>query len=120
MYLLLISSLYNFATDRRKAMIHTQLRSDACPLNYYLFKIGCREYPVCLCDFHTETVKHYFLDCPLYSALRTKLLSSAARILADRWTTMSESQIISAFLFGGRLLSLKQNSNLFFFVFSPL
>ena len=58
----------------------------------------------------TETVKHYLLDCPLYSALRTKLLSSAACILADRWTTMSESQLISAFLFGAPFLSLKQNS----------
>ena len=52
-----LNSLYNFAIDRRIATTHTQLRLDACPLNYYLFKKGCRESPVCLCDFHTETVK---------------------------------------------------------------
>ena len=42
------------------------LRLDACPLDY-LFKIWCRESPVCLRGFHTETVKRYLLDCPLYS-----------------------------------------------------
>ena len=34
----------------------------------------------------TVTVKHFFLECPLYSAPRTDLLSSAARIFADRWS----------------------------------
>ena len=108
-----LNSLYNFAIDRKNAIIHTRLRLDACSLNYYLFKIGCRESPACLCGFHTETVKHFLLDCPFYSALRTKLLSSAACIFADRWTTMSESQLISAFLFGAPFLSLKENSDLF-------
>ena len=45
------SSLYNFGIDRKNAIIHTQLRLDTCPLNYYLFKMGCRESPVCSCDF---------------------------------------------------------------------
>ena len=106
------SSLYNFPIDRINAIIHTRL----CSLNYYLFKIGCRESPVCLCGPHPETVKHYFFYCPLFSALRTKLPPSAARILADRWTTMFKSQILSAFLFGAPFLSLKQNSDFFFHV----
>ena len=43
-----------------------------------------------------ETVKHFFfLECPLYSSPRTNLLSSAARIFADRWSSMSKAQIIS-------------------------
>ena len=71
-------------------------------------KIGCRESPVCLCGFHTETVKYYVLDCPLYSALRIK----RTVILADKWATMSESQLISAFLLGAPFLSLNQNSDL--------
>ena len=33
--------------DGKNAIIHTRLRLDACPFNYYLFKIGCRESPVC-------------------------------------------------------------------------
>ena len=51
---------------------------------------------------------------------KAELLSAAARTLADRWTTMSESQIVSAFLFGAPFPSLKQNGDLFFFMFCPL
>ena len=58
----------------------------------------------------------FFLECPLYSAPRTNLLSSAARIFADRWSSMSKAQIVSVFLFGSKLLSPKQNSDLFFYV----
>ena len=104
--------IYDFAIDRFNAIIHTRLRLYACALNYYLFKIGCRERPACFCGFQTETVKHFFLECPLYSAPRITLLSSAARILfADRWSSMSKSQIISVFLFGSPLLSLEQNND---------
>ena len=67
--------LYNFAIDRVNAISHTRLRLDACPLNYHLFKIGCREFPFCFCGFHTEIVMHFSFDCSVYSALRKKLLS---------------------------------------------
>ena len=108
--------IYDFAIDRFNAIIHTPLRLDTCALNYYLFKTGCRERPACFCGFQTETVKHFFLECPLYCAPRITLLSSAARIFADRWSLMSKSQIISVFLFGSPLLSLEQNNDLFFHV----
>ena len=65
--------------------------------NILILKIGCRERPACFCGFHTETVKHFFHECPLYSAPRITLLSSAARIFADRWSSMSKSQIIPFF-----------------------
>ena len=91
-------------------------RLDTCALNYYLFKIGCKESPACFCGFYNVSVKHFFLECPLYSAQRTNLLSSAARIFADRWSSMSKAQIVSVFLFGSKLLSPKQNSGLFFHV----
>ena len=44
--------------------------------------------------------------CPLHSAPRTNLLSSAARIFADRWFSV-KAQILSVFtsLFGSPLLS---------------
>ena len=58
----------------------------------------------------------FFLEFPFYSAPRITLLSSAARIFADRWSSMSKSQIISVFLFGSPLLSLEQNNDLFFHV----
>ena len=51
--------IYDFTIDRFNAIIHTRLRLDACALNYYLFKIGCRERPACFCGFPNST-----LFCP--------------------------------------------------------
>ena len=110
------NATFDFAIDRFNAIFHTRLRLDTCALNYYLFKIGCKESPACFCGFYNESVNHFFLECPLYSAPRTNLLSSAARIFADRWSSMTKVQIVSVFLFGSKLLSSKQNSDLFFHV----
>ena len=73
------NSFYGVALDRFSSIIHTRLRLDACALNYYLFKIGRKESPVCFCGFNSESVKHFFLKCPLFGASRHKLLSSAAQ-----------------------------------------
>ena len=110
------NATFDFAIDRFNAIFHTRLRLDTCALNYYLFKIGCKESPACFCGFYNESVNHFFLECPLYSAPRTNFLSSAARIFADRWSSMTKVQIVSVFLFGSKLLSPKQNSDLFFHV----
>ena len=67
-------------------------------------------------DPRLETIKHFLFECPLYSAPRINLLSSAARIFADRWFSISKAQIVSVFLFGSQLLSPKQNNDLFFHV----
>lgn len=107
------NTTYDFAIDRFNAIFHTRLRLGTCALNYYLYKIGCKESPVCFCGFYSETIKHFLLECPLYSAPRINLLSSAARIFADRWFSMSKAQIVSVFLFGSQLLSSKQNNDLF-------
>jgi hypothetical protein len=86
---------------------------DVCALNYYLFKIGCKLSAKCTCGFEIETINHYFLHCPIFAAQRLKLLTSAARIFADRWLALSNSQIIKLFLFGSSLLSENENfSNL--------
>ena len=50
-FLLCINSLYNFAHWQEKCMYSHSMRLHACPLNWYLFKIGCRESPVYLCGF---------------------------------------------------------------------
>ena len=112
------NTTYDFAIDRFNAIFHTRLRLDTCALNNYLYKIGCKESPVCFCGFYSETIKHFLLECPLYSAPRINLLSSAARIFADRWFSMSKAQIhvVSVFLCGSQLLSPKQNNDLFFHV----
>ena len=69
-------------------VIHTRLRLDACALNYFLFKIGRKESPACFSGFYSESVRHFFLKCPLFAASRHKLLSSAAQMFADRWAYM--------------------------------
>ena len=78
-------------------------------LNYYLFKIGRKESPACFCAFYSESVKQLSLKRPLFAASRHKLLSSAAQIFADRWTFMSNTAIVSAFLSGCPSLSYNEN-----------
>ena len=46
------NATYDFAIDRFNAIFHTRSRLDTCALNYYLFKVGCKESPVCFCGFH--------------------------------------------------------------------
>ena len=108
------NTTYDFAIDRFNAIFHTRLLLGTCALNYYLYEIGCKESPVCFCGFYSETIKHFLLECPLYSAYRINLLSSAACIFAERWFSMSKAQIASFFLFGSQLLSPKQNNDYFF------
>ena len=66
--------LFNFSLDRYSSIIHTRLRLDTCSLNFYLFKIGCKASPACLCGFEYECINHYFLHCPIFAAPRSTLL----------------------------------------------
>ena len=109
-------SLFNFSLDRYSSIIHTRLRLDSCALNFYLLKIGSKASPACLCGFEYESINHYFLHCPIFSVPRSRLLSSAAQILADRWLAMSELQIINVCLNGSSLLSEDENVNIFYCV----
>ena len=69
-----------------------------------------------MCGFNTETIKHYFLRCPIFAAQRQKLLSSAAQMFADDWSRMKNVQIVQIFLHGSSSLSLESNRELFFLV----
>ncbi len=66
-----------------------------------------------MCGFNTETIKHYFLYCPIFAAQRQKLLSSAAQLFADDWSRINDAQIVEMFLHGSSLLSLELNRELF-------
>ena len=90
-------TLYNFSLDRYSSISHTRVCLDACLLNYYLFRVGCKSSPKCVCGFAVETINHYFLHCPIFAATRLKLLNFAAHILADEWFAMSDLQIINLF-----------------------
>ena len=66
--------------------------------------------------FYSESVKYFFLKCPLFATSRHKLLSSAAQIFADRWAYMYDTAIVSAFLSG--YPSLSYDENRFYFCLS--
>ena len=37
--------------------------------------------PSCLCGYHSETAKHFFLECPRYRNIRHELLNSISNIV---------------------------------------
>ena len=74
------SKYFDYSIDRYSSILHTLLRLNCCTLNYYLFKIDCSVSPVCVCGATCESVTHYLLECPRYSALRLSLLSVAAQV----------------------------------------
>ena len=53
-------TLFNFSLDRYSSIIHIRLRLNVCALNYYLFKIGIKSSPECLCGFEVVSIYH----CP--------------------------------------------------------
>ena len=76
-----------------------------------------------LMRFQTKTVKHFFLTVLFILSLgQICSLLRAARVFADRWTTMHVliTSNISAFQFGTPFLPLEQNNDLFFHVQSFL
>ena len=63
--------------DHSASVFHTRLRLNFSALNYHLFQKNCCPSSACvLCDASIEDVKHYFLYCPSFSALREKLFTS--------------------------------------------
>ena len=73
-------SRFDYALDRYSSVIRTRLQLGACGLNYYLFKIAVKASPICSCSFDNETITHFFFQCPNHAALRSDLLTAAARI----------------------------------------
>ena len=62
---------------RRYASILTQLRTNHVPLRAYLHKVNIAESPVCeQCEEAPETVTHFIMFCPKYSAQRRQLRMS--------------------------------------------
>ena len=57
-----------------------------------LTKVFYQKMYGCFYQVANETVRHCFIECPLYSSPRNNLLSSAVRMFADRWSSMSKAQ----------------------------
>ena len=69
----------------RHSTVPVSLRLNFSVLNYHLFQKNCCPSPACaLCDASIEDVKHYFLYCLCFAALRDKLFTSAAQLLGNR------------------------------------
>ena len=77
------NKLFDYSISRQASILHTRLRLGYCALNDYLFKINCSLSPKCRCGLANETVKHFFLFCPLFAAQRARLFTSAAQIYGD-------------------------------------
>ena len=71
---------FDCSIDRYSSILHTRLRLNCCTLNYYVFKIDCIVSPACMCGASCESVTHYLLECPRYSALRLSLLLGVAQV----------------------------------------
>ena len=60
--------------NRPTAAIITQLRTEHCGLNHYLWRFKKRESAECeKCGYAKETVEHYLLECPAYWRERAKV-----------------------------------------------
>jgi hypothetical protein len=106
------SKYFDYSIDRYSSILHTRLRLNCCTLNYYLFKIDCIVSPVCVCGAICESVTHYLLECPRYSALRLPLLS-VAQVHGRGWNRLSAFQKVQLLLFGEPNLSVDDNIEIF-------
>ena len=68
--------------------------------------------PFCKCGLDTESVKHFFLFCPRYAAQRN-LLTSAANILGETWSSSSDAKNLNFLLYGVKSANYDINCALF-------
>ena len=94
------NKLFDHSISRQAFILHTRLRLGYCALNDYLFKINCSLSPKCRCGLANETVKHFFLFCPLFAAQRARLFTSAAQIYGDHWSQSNDKRKIEYLLNG--------------------
>ena len=57
-------------------ILHTRLRNEMSGLNSHLFKIQRTTAPSCPCGHNTESVRHYLLECSLYTNQRNTLFNN--------------------------------------------
>ena len=58
-------------------------------------------------------MNHFFLFYPRYAAQRNLLLTSAARILGETWSSSSDARKINFFLLGVKSINYDINCTLF-------
>ena len=79
--------------------LHAQLRLKRSNLNAHLHPIGLSVTPECQCG-STETVRHFLLDCKIYTQPRLTLFEKLDGLLEKRVKHYSKSDLVEIFLFG--------------------
>ena len=90
---------YSFCTKNGN-INHSRLRIGHTKLNSHLFLIQKRESPECSCGNATESIRHYMLHCPKYTALREALYVEISEILREDFWQVHPSSKIETLLFG--------------------
>ena len=89
--------------NRKEQILHTRLRTNCSVLNYDLYLKNIIDSPLCRCN-NIETVKHFFLDCPIYNNQRITLVQTVSRLCTVTLDTL---------LYGNSTLSLQTNNGIF-------
>ena len=107
------NKLFDFSFSRRASIYHTRLRLGFSCLREYLFKINRCASPFCECGFDIESVKHFFLFCLKYAVQRNLLLTCAAIILGETWSSRSDANKLNFLLYGVKSVNYDTNCALF-------
>ena len=77
----------------------TRLRLGRSYLNSHGYTIGKVTSPACLCHSRNETVKHYMLECFLYTIERQSLLEQVEQHVAG-FASLSQENKLNILIFG--------------------
>lgn len=69
--------------SRAEAGLLVQLRTGACRLNEYLFKIDVAESALCACNASSEIVRHFLFTCNRWNEERRSLLAKWPRKMGN-------------------------------------
>ena len=72
---------YYHLADRKMEIVLNKMRLGFCNLNYDLFSKGCIPSARCHCGYESETLHHYYLECPSHIAHRQLLLREISNII---------------------------------------
>jgi hypothetical protein len=100
-----------FCGPRKLDIILTQLRSSASFLNFDIFRVGIESDSSCRCRAAHEDLKHFLLDCPIYTQARTALIGTINRV------TTCYTLDIEFLTCGNDNLTYEQNCIIFKYVF---
>ena len=73
--------------NRKEQILHIRLRTNCSVLNYDLYLKNIIESPLCRC-INIETVKHFFLHCPIYNNQRITLMQTVTHFCAITLPTL--------------------------------